>query len=333
MPIPDDEGNTHDHANLEVDPVDLTEEEAGEREGLRQDASVRSVPKNCLSEFQTAATCILNVMSEAMATGNQELIASSYKGFNSLPLLTISSNGKDQTAAVMKMTLNAVINSMEPHVTASTLAIAARRSRAIRQDAAKSARQAITATTATEEDSRLKYCKKRCSALVKVGRLSDAVSTLRGHLEGNSIVTPMGGSTPCFREAFDRLHPPSSEEDLMFRPPGLTLLPPGLQLEPDLVMREFSKFPKLSAGGMSCWTLDLMSQIAGDDITVATAFTNVYNMILSGRGGDAGLWTLCRLIFLVKPDGKPRPIAMTDCFPRGLGRIVAAAMAKKLGHE
>ena len=78
MPLPDDEGDTHDHANPEVDPVDFTEEEADEREGLRQDASVRSVPKNCLSEFQTAATCILNVMSEAMATVTK----------TSLPVLT-----------------------------------------------------------------------------------------------------------------------------------------------------------------------------------------------------------------------------------------------------
>ena len=183
------------------------------------------------------------------------------------------------------------------------------------------------------QESRLDYCKKRCSALIRVGRLGDAVSMLRGHLAGDSIVTPLGGATPTMQEAFTKLHPPANDDDIMFRYPSMTTLPVGLRLETEHVMREFANFPKLSAGGMSCWTLDLMSQVAGDDITVAAAFTNVYNLILSGHGGDASLWTLCRLIFLIKPDGKPRPIAMTDCFPRGLGRIVAAAMAKKLGIE
>ena len=239
MPIPDDVGDTLDPANFEVDPPDFRENEADPTEGQRQDASVRSVPKNCLSEFKAAATCILNVLSDAMATDNQELIASSYKGFNALPLLTISAIGKDQTAAQLKMALNAVINSAEPHETASRLAIAARRSRAIRQDAAKSALRSPSATTGTVDESRLKYCKKRCSALVRVGRLSDAASILRSHLAGNNIVTPIGGSSPSFREAFDRLHPPGSDEDLMFRPPSMTQLPAGLKLEPDVVMRNF----------------------------------------------------------------------------------------------
>ena len=109
MPIPDDVGDTLDPANFEFDPPDFQEKEADPMEGQRQDASVRSVPKNCLSEFKAAATCILNVLSGAMAADNQELIASSYKGFNALPLLTISAIGKDQTAAQLRMALNAVI--------------------------------------------------------------------------------------------------------------------------------------------------------------------------------------------------------------------------------
>jgi hypothetical protein len=94
------------------------------------------------------------------------------------------------------------------------------------------------------------------------------------------------------QEAFTKLHPPANDDDIMFRYPSMTTLPVGLRLETEHVMREFANFPKLSAGGMSCWTLDLMSQVAGDDITVAAAFTNVYNLILSGHGGDASLWTL-----------------------------------------
>ena len=140
----------------------------------------------------------------------------------------------------------------------------------------------------------------------------------------------MASSIDVMRE-LEALHPPAGMGDLLPKAPDDQKT---YELELKQLELCIQGLPSLSAAAMSPWTFELIKQVAlGEDSSILSAILKMFNLMLSGRGGEAERWTASRLVALRKPNGKIRPIAVGDVWLRLLGKCVAKGKAADAGDK
>jgi hypothetical protein len=83
---------------------------------------------------------------------------------------------------------------------------------------------------------------------------------------------------------------------------------------------------------MSPWSNELIDITLKDDAGLHDSISILFNLMLSGKMLNATPWTTCRLVPLIKLNGKLRPIAVGDTWLRFLGRIACPQVSRDVGQ-
>ena len=110
-------------------------------------------------------------------------------------------------------------------------------------------------------------------------------------------------------------------------PPGK-----GIRTTPELVQEQLSSAPRRSSGGPSKLSFDHLRDPVASSPPLLASLTTAVQRLLDGAVPPrvASMLADSRLIALVKPNGKARPIAIGDTVRRLAGRVLLASVANRV---
>jgi len=164
---------------------------------------------------------------------------------------------------------------------------------------------------------------KRMQRLMRQNMLGKAVAVLEDHITHNSTVIKTDEITEEVKQQLEALHPYEAplEYDL---PEGEFLCE---VINADDVMGALASAARESAVAFSPWTYELLAEACKAHTPFLAGLTELLQNMMNGTLGGKEIWLSARLLPLLKPNGKIRPIAIGDIFYRLVGRV-GARMSK-----
>jgi hypothetical protein len=133
-------------------------------------------------------------------------------------------------------------------------------------------------------------------------------------------------SNPVLLQKMKDLHPQPAVSPNLVLPNLFDLDQCQFNFPEESVRKLVSHLPKLKANGFSAWTFDLISQSFKIDSSnrISLLFTQVFNLLASGKARHKHLWISSRLLAISKDDPNSiRPIAIGEVFIRIVGKLIA----------
>lgn len=169
---------------------------------------------------------------------------------------------------------------------------------------------------------------KKCKVLIKNNQPGDATNVLKAHVDNQKPLSNFA-SDPVLLQNMKDLHPqPISGSPNLVLPDNFdNLVHVGFNFSETIVRDLVLKLPKLKSNGFSAWTFDLITQSIKSDKTkrLSLLFTEVFNLLASGKVRHKHLWISSRLLAISKKDSDSiRPIAIGEAFIRVVGKLITA---------
>jgi len=176
--------------------------------------------------------------------------------------------------------------------------------------------------------------KKRCIKLTAAGRPAAGLQAIENrnkqtpvniHIDKEGTIAKLQALHPCEDDG-DMLPNPTLDDQLTC-----------LKIDDETFNAVINDLSRLSAGGMSGWTYDVIKQLLMDrnhSTNIRLTVQQLITSMLQGHGKECNsIWTSSRLLPLSKPNGKLRPIAIGEAWYRVLGRLVAKQTSSKVGQK
>ena len=293
-----------------------------------RDTPITSCPAG-LSLLQDLATSLLNNLAKKMREDNPAGTRIHTEALFDLPVILADREGGPASRDDVYATLVRLTRSLVP---ASEVSAEAKGRREGRKSPSPH-RSGVGRGNGSiaEGDGGLQKAVDKAEKMVKGGRLSAAINCLEAHLTAENGKGPTPDREEVNR-ALRTLHPAAAADDHLHGRP----LPTGHVLTVESVQKAIDSAPRGSAAAMSGWTFDLMRQL-GEDTPKGRDFvaslTDVYNLILQGKGGNPDIWIRARIVALPKPLGGVRPIAVGEVLTRLMNRALAADLGGVIGKK
>ena len=285
---------------------------------------VTKVHDAAIGPFRDRIRDLIEQATKLMDSGRSTEADEAVAAFLHFPMIVRNSRGQLHSGEALKLLLENIGDQERSGIAKATL----NQIQACQHAHAQPANSRTTDTL--DPRRRILIHRHRIAKLVVGQQCSKALAALQQWAAGDNAV--MSDDAVSSTEALSELaalHPAGGEGDRLPEARGDTK---PYEVEFKQLELCIQGLPSLSAAAMSPWTFELIKQVAlGEDSSVCGAILDLFNKILSGRGGDPTRWTVSRLVALRKPNGKIRPIAVGDVWFRLLGKCVAKGKAADAG--
>lgn len=288
---------------------------------------VTTVHSRLRAAFRGATLALVRAISAALHNNDADTAETTTLALYALPALALNARGRHRTVPECKGDFVAVGESVDPLTTATQLL---ERHQCRLEQMVLPPRPSDQEAEQTAEVKRQKAL-HRAEELAAAGQLGRALRVLESY-RGPAPLSRHEYRKQETVDALQHLHPAASARDeLPVYDPSLDGGPPR-RLQPFHVSEALRVSARKSSGGMSHWTLDLLKVIA--DETLEIQITELFNLLLAGKGGRPEVWTLSRLVPIPKPGNNGiRPIAVGEVWLRLLGRAVSLVCGKDIGWD
>ena len=189
--------------------------------------------------------------------------------------------------------------------------------------------QIFTIPTDPEAESDPREKKKRfllrkCRENIRNNQPGVAANALKSFVDNREPINDYA-SNPVLLQKMKDLHPQPTVIPNLDLPSTFNLDQCQFTFPEESVRKLVFHLPKLKANGFSSWTFDLISQSFSIDKSkrVSLLFTQVFNLLASGKACHKHLWISSRLLAISKDDPNSiRPIAIGEVFIRIVGKLI-----------
>ena len=158
----------------------------------------------------------------------------------------------------------------------------------------------------------------RMQKLMRRNMLGKAVQALEDHITHKSTALRSDDITEDVRRQLEALHPHEAPLDEILAEEDY----PCAMISEKEVFDALTSTSRGSAVAFSPWTYELLSSACRAHAPFLTGLTELLQHMLSGTLIQKDIWLSSRLIPLLKPNGKIRPIAIGEVFYRLVGRVI-----------
>jgi len=166
---------------------------------------------------------------------------------------------------------------------------------------------------------------KRMQRLMRQNMLGKAVAVLEDHISHKSTVVTSDEITEDVKRQLEALHPYENPLDVILAEGEY----PSEVIDGDDVMSALASAARESAVAFSPWTYELLVVACKVHTPFLVGLTELLQKMLDGTLGGKDIWLSARLLPLLKPNGKIRPIAIGEVFYRLIGRVGARKSKEK----
>ena len=158
---------------------------------------------------------------------------------------------------------------------------------------------------------------KKMQRLMRHNMLSKAVMVLEDHITHKTSVLQSDEITDDVKEQLEALHPHEDPLEEILADEEY----PCAEISVDEVMGALMSAARESAVAFSPWTYELLLTACKVHERFLCGLTELLQHMMCGTLGSKDIWLAARLIPLMKPNGKIRPIAIGEVFYRLVGRV------------
>ena len=169
-----------------------------------------------------------------------------------------------------------------------------------------------------------RFLLRKCRDNIRNNQPGVAADSLKSFVDNREPINDFA-SKPILLQKMKDLHPQPTQPNLVL-PSTWNLDQCQFQFPEKAVCDLIFHLPKLKANGFSSWTFDLITQSIKIDKTkkVSLLFTEVFNLLASGKARHKHLWISSRLLAISKDDPNSiRPIAIGEVFIRVVDKLIA----------
>jgi hypothetical protein len=170
-----------------------------------------------------------------------------------------------------------------------------------------------------------RFLLRKCRDNIRNNQPGVAADSLKSYVDNREPINDFA-SKPVLLQKMKDLHPQPINSPNLVLPSTWNLDQCQFQFPEKTVCDLVFHLPKLKANGFSSWTFDLITQSMKIDKSkkVSLLFTEVFNLLASGKARHKHLWISSRLLAISKDDPNSiRPIAIGEVFIRIVDKLIA----------
>jgi hypothetical protein len=258
---------------------------------------VYSIPECSLAHFRDAMITLVRLIITAMKRDEPQELRRAIRAFQRLPLLHCDEKGDFDKGKMTNARCEEVLQVRDPVQEVFVQTRAAAQS----QRNPLPGRNKVTKDPRMEEDKdNLPFVRKAVAEFVKVGRPGRGLQQIESWMKGTTVLRSTRLSDADVQAELSRLFPAPNEDDVL---PAAEGKEAALQLTPLEVTEMLEHLTLRTAQSFSPWTNELLQQTCRGEELLLEEITNMFNLLLAGKGGDSELWKTSRLVMLEKQGG------------------------------